>query len=64
MINLNNVLYELVSKIKLAITEIKELDTMLTEISKRSDMTAPQKKQFAADAYDTARYSSSVMSTH
>lgn len=54
MINLNNVLYELVSKIKLAITEIKELDTMLTEISKRSDMTGTEKKQFAADAYDTA----------
>ena len=54
MINLNNVWFELISKIKLAITEIKELDTILTEISKRSDLTGTQKRQLVTNTYDTA----------
>lgn len=44
----------LVSKTREAISEIKELDDILTEISKTSDMTAPQLKQLGMDSYDTA----------
>lgn len=44
----------LISKTKDAISEIKELDNILTEISKTSDMTSQQLKQLGIDAYDTA----------
>lgn len=44
----------LVSQTKNAITEIKELDNTLTEISKTSDMTDTQLKQLGMDAYDSA----------
>lgn len=43
-----------VSKTKEAISEIKELDNILTEISKTSDMTSQQLKQLGMDAYDAA----------
>lgn len=44
----------LVSKTREAISEIKELDDILTEISKTSDMTEPQLKQLGMDSYDKA----------
>lgn len=44
----------LISKTREAITEIKELDNILTEISKTSDMTSQQLKQLGMDAYDAA----------
>lgn len=44
----------LISKTKDAISEIKELDNILTEISKTSDMTSQQLKQLGMDAYDAA----------
>lgn len=44
----------LVSETKEAISEIKELDNTLTEISKTSDMTGNQLKQLGMDAYDSA----------
>lgn len=44
----------LISKTKDAITEIKELDNILTEISKTSDLTSQQLKQLGMDAYDAA----------
>lgn len=44
----------LISKTRAAITEIKELDNILTEISKTSDMTSDQLKQLGMDAYDAA----------
>lgn len=43
-----------VSKTKDAITEIKNLDDILTEISKTSDLTSSQLKQLGMDAYDSA----------
>lgn len=44
----------LISKTKDAISEIKELDNILTEISKTSDLTSQQLKQLGMDAYDAA----------
>lgn len=44
----------LISKTREAITEIKELDNILTEISKTSDMSSQQLKQLGMDAYDAA----------
>lgn len=44
----------LISKTKDAISEIKELDNILTKISKTSDMTSQQLKQLGMDAYDAA----------
>ncbi len=44
----------LISKTREAVSEIKELDNTLTEISKTSDMTSQQLKQLGMDAYDTA----------
>lgn len=44
----------LVSQTKNAITEIKELDNTLTEISKTSNMSGQQLKQLGMDAYDSA----------
>ena len=44
----------LISKTKDATSEIKELDNILTEISKTSDMTSQQLKQLGMDAYDAA----------
>lgn len=44
----------LVSQTKNAISEIKELDNTLTEISKTSNMTGQQLKQLGMDAYDSA----------
>ena len=43
-----------VSKTKEAISELIELDSILTEISKTSDMTSQQLKQLGMDAYDAA----------
>lgn len=42
------------SKIKAAIVEIKELDTILTEISKTSDLTNQQLEKLGLSAYDSA----------
>lgn len=44
----------LISKTKEAVSEIRELDGILTEISRTSDMTSRQLKQLGMDAYDTA----------
>lgn len=44
----------LISKTRSAITEIKNLDNILTEISKTSNMTSQQLKQLGMDAYDSA----------
>ena len=44
----------LISKTKDAISEIKELDNILTEISKTSDMTSQQLNKLGMDAYDAA----------
>ena len=44
----------LISKTREAISEIKELDNILTEISKTSNMTSQQLKQLGLDAYDAA----------
>lgn len=44
----------LVSNTKNAVTEIKELDNILTEISKTSNMSMKQLKQLGMDAYDSA----------
>lgn len=44
----------LVSKTRSAISEIKELDNTLTEISKTSDITADGLKELGMSAYDTA----------
>lgn len=44
----------LITKTKEAVAEIKELDNILTEISKTSDMTSQQLKQLGIDAYDAA----------
>ncbi len=44
----------LISKTREAVSEIKELDNILTEISKTSDMTSQQLKQLGIDAYDAA----------
>lgn len=44
----------LISKTRSAITEITELDNILTEISKTSDMTSNQLKQLGMNAYDSA----------
>ena len=44
----------LISKTKEAVSEIKELDNILTEISKTSDLTSQQLKQLGLDAYDAA----------
>lgn len=44
----------LTSKTGNAISEIKELDNILTEISKTSDMTSQQLKELGMDAYDAA----------
>lgn len=43
-----------ISKTKDAILEIKNLDDILTEISKTSDLTSSQLKQLGMDAYDSA----------
>lgn len=47
-------LFDLISKIKRVLTEIENLDSIITEISKSSDMTELQKTQLTADAFDTA----------
>lgn len=47
-------LFDLISKIKRVLTEIENLDSTITEISKSSDMTELQKKQLTADAFGTA----------
>lgn len=44
----------LISKTRSAITEIKNLDNILTEVSKTSNMTRQQLKQLGMDAYDSA----------
>lgn len=44
----------LVSQTRNAITEIKELDNTLTEISKTSNMSGQQLKQLGMEAYDSA----------
>lgn len=44
----------LISQTKNAVSEIKELDNTLTEISKTSNMTGQQLKQLGMDAYDSA----------
>lgn len=44
----------LISKTRSAVTEIKNLDNILTEISKTSNMTSQQLKQLGMDAYDSA----------
>lgn len=44
----------LISKTRSAITEIKNLDNILTEVSKTSNMTSQQLKQLGMDAYDSA----------
>lgn len=44
----------LISKTREAVSEIKELDNILTEISKTSDLTSQQLKQLGMDAYDAA----------
>lgn len=44
----------LISKTREAIIEIKELDNILTEISKTSDMTSQQLNQLGMEAYDAA----------
>ena len=44
----------LASRTKEAVSEIRELDKILTEIGKTSDMTSQQLKQMGMDAYDTA----------
>jgi len=41
-----------ISKTREAVSEIKELDNILTEISKTSDMSSQQLKQLGMDAYD------------
>lgn len=43
-----------ISKTRSAITEIKNLDNILTEISKTSNITSQQLKQLGMDAYDSA----------
>lgn len=43
-----------VYKIKEAVSELKELDTILTEISKTSDLTNNQIKELGANSFDTA----------
>ena len=43
-----------ISKTKDAVSEIKNLDDILTEISKTSDLTSSQLKQLGMDAYDSA----------
>lgn len=44
----------LVSKTKNAVSELKELDNILTEISKTSDLTDQQLKKLGLTAYDSA----------
>ena len=44
----------LISKTKNAVSEIKELDNILTEISKTSDMTSQQLQKLGMAAYDSA----------
>lgn len=44
----------LISQTKSTISEIKELDNTLTEISKTSDMTSQELKELGLAAYDTA----------
>lgn len=52
--NIGNVVSQATSKIRDAVTELKEVDTILTEISKTSDMTERQLAELGESAFDTA----------
>ncbi len=53
-LSLNSGVMLLISKTREAVSEIRELDSILTEISQTSSMTSRQLKQLGMDAYDTA----------
>ncbi|MCI9077332.1 MAG: phage tail tape measure protein [Lachnospiraceae bacterium] len=52
--SVNSAVMMLVSKTRSAISEIKELDNTLTEISKTSDITAEELRELGMSAYNTA----------
>lgn len=53
-LSLNSGVMLLISKTREAVSEIRDLDSILTEISQTSSMTSRQLKQLGMDAYDTA----------
>lgn len=53
-LSLNSGVMLLISKTREAVSEIRELDSILTEISQTSSMTSRQLKQLGMDAYATA----------
>lgn len=52
--SLTTVISSLAGTVRSAVEELKEVDTILTEISKTSDLTSTQLKQLGGTAYDTA----------
>lgn len=53
-LNLSNAISEFISQIRQTITELVEVDTILTEISKTSDRTATSLKELGDSSFDTA----------
>lgn len=53
-VSVSSVIMAGVYKFKEAVSELKELDTILTEISKTSDLTNNQIKELGANSFDTA----------
>ena len=51
---MNSVLTNLISKLKDTISNLKDADTLLTKISKTSDMTKTELKELGNTSYDTA----------
>lgn len=54
LFSINSAISALVPKVKSAVSEIKELDKTLIEISKSSNITKNELKQLGISAYDTA----------
>ena len=52
--NIGNVVSEVTSQIREAVTELKEMDTILTEISKTSDMSTLELTTLGTNAFDVA----------
>ncbi|MDE6150172.1 MAG: phage tail tape measure protein, partial [Ruminococcus sp.] len=52
--NIGNAVSEVTSQIREAVTELKEMDTILTEISKTSDMSTSELTALGTNAFDVA----------
>ena len=54
LLSIGNVVSQATSSIRDAINDLKDIDTILTEISKTSDKTDSELKQLGQDSFDTA----------